>query len=409
MLRIQPFRALRPPANLAARVASVPYDVVTTDQARDLAAGNPASFLHVVRPEIDLPPDTDPHDPAVYAQGRANLDRLRHEGCLVRDAEPRLFLYRQAQDHQTQVGIVACCHVEDYRRDLIKKHEKTRPDKENDRTRHLLALNAHAGPVFLTYRDSPSIDALVAEDRNQRPLYHFDAPDGVTHTVWEVRDPRAYVEAFGVVPCAYVADGHHRAASAFRAARERREHNPAHTGEEEYNWFLTVLFPASQLHILPYHRLVRDLGDRTPEAIRRELTRAGPLTETSTPQPERRGVFGIHLEGRWYRLELDPASIDTSDPVASLDAALVQERVLTPAFGIGDPRTDPRLDFLGGVHGIAGLERQVATGDAAAAIALHATSIEDLLRVADAAEMMPPKSTWFEPKLRSGLFVHELD
>jgi uncharacterized protein (DUF1015 family) len=393
-------------------VASVPYDVVTAAEARDRVAGNEFSFLRVLRPEVDLPPEIDPYDDRVYAQAKANLDRLIERGILARDETPSIYLYRQVMNHEAQIGVVCSCHLDDYANDVIKKHEKTRPDKEDDRTRHVLAVNANTGPVFMTYRDDPIMDDLIERGVNRRPVYHFDADDGVTHTVWVVDDAdevAAFVEAFGRIPCAYVADGHHRSASAARAGATLREANPDHDGSEEYNWFLSVLFPAEQLRILPYHRVVRDLGGRSVEETLDLLRGAGTLTPTDDPNVERPGVFCLLVgDAGWHRLELDPGSIDRSDPVASLDVALLHERVLAPVFGIGDERTDPRIDFVGGIRGTEELERRVAEGTAAAAISLHATSIEQLLAVADAGLVMPPKSTWFEPKLRSGLFVHEL-
>ncbi len=408
-MRLHPFRALRPPAGLAARVASVPYDVVNRDEAAALAAGNPQSFLHVGRPDIDLPPDTDPHDDRVYAQGRRALDRFLAEGTLVRDAEPGLFLYRQEWRGRAQTGIVACVHVDDYERDLIRKHEKTRRDKEDDRTRHVLELRAHAEPVFLTYRAEAAVDALVAREAAAAPLYDFTLEDGVRHVVWRVADPAALVAAFGSVPLAYVADGHHRSASAWRAGVERKRANAAHTGDEEYNWFLAVLFPSDQLRILPYNRVVRDLNGLAPDAFRRRLAALGRLEPTEAPEPPSAGAFGVFLEGAWWRLTLDPATIPHGDPIRSLDCSLLQERVLAPILGVADPRTDTRIDFVGGIRGTAELERRVRSGEMAVAFALHPTSLAQLLAVSDAGEVMPPKSTWFEPKLRSGLFVHEFE
>lgn len=409
MLRIRPFAALRPQPNHAARVASVPYDVVSTDEARALAAGNPLSFLHVIRPEIDLPSGTDAHDDRVYAKAREALDALIAQGALVREDAPKVYLYRLVMDHRPQIGVVCSSHIDDYRNDVIRKHEKTRRDKEDDRTRHVLTLEANAGPVFLTYRNHEAIDRLVERDTNSRPLFHFDAPDGVTHTVWAVDDPSDYVAAFAQIPCAYVADGHHRAASAARAGDELRANKPGHTDDEPFNWFLTVLFPASQLRILPYNRVVRDLGGRSADEVLDQLRGLGTVTPTMDPIPDRPGVFCVLLGDRgWHRLELDPASIDTRDPVASLDVELLQTRVLEPVFGIGDPRTDERIGFVGGIRGSGELERLVREGGAAAAVSLYPTSIEQLLDVADAGRMMPPKSTWFEPKLRSGLLVHTL-
>jgi uncharacterized protein (DUF1015 family) len=409
MLRIAPFAALRPLPNQAARVASVPYDVVNSAEARRLAEGNPLSFLHVVKPEIDLPEGTNLYDDAVYAKAAENLQRLIDSGTLIREKAPALYLYRQVMKHRPQVGLVACCHIDDYANDIIKKHEKTRREKEDDRTRHVKIVNANTGPVFLTYRDRVEIDRLVEKDMNARPVYHFDAPDGVTHTVWIVSDPRPYVEAFREVHCAYVADGHHRSASAARAGAEKRAANPNHTGEEEYNWFLTVLFPAGQLNILPYNRVVNDLNGQTAGQVLDRLREVGSLSETDEPSPDKPGVFCFYIDGRWYRLELDPATIDRSDPIESLDVALLQSRVLEPIFGIDDPRTSDRIDFVGGIRGTGELAGRVDRGEAAVGISMHPTTIDQLLSVADAGLVMPPKSTWFEPKLRSGLFIHTLD
>lgn len=408
-MRLHPFRALRPRTDAAARVAAVPYDVVSRAEAAALAEGNPYSFLHIGRSEIDLPPEVDPYDPMVYGQARAALDRFVADGILLRDPEPALYLYRLVTGEHAQTGVVGCMHVDDYERGVVRRHETTRRDKEDDRTRHILALGAQAEPVFLAYRPRPELDRLASEAARGAPLYDFTAADGVRHTVWRLSDPAPWVSAFAAVPRAYVADGHHRTAGACRAAGERRAANPAHRGDEEYNWFLAALFPADQLRILPYHRLVRDLNGLTPAAFRRELGRLGRLERTTDPLPPRSGVFCFYLDGGWERLALDPAAIDRRDPIRSLDVSVLQDRVLGPILGIADPRTDRRLDFVGGVRGPEELERRVRSGEAALAISLHPTTVEQLLAVADAGSIMPPKSTWFEPKLRSGLFVHELD
>ncbi|MHC4967090.1 MAG: DUF1015 domain-containing protein [Planctomycetota bacterium] len=400
MVRVQPFAAVRPLPNVAARVASVPYDVVSTAEARQLAAANSDSFL---------PPDTDPFHASVYAKAAERFGQMLADGILIREQEPGLYLYRLVREGRAQLGLVGCCHVDDYTGNIIKKHENTRPDKEDDRTRHMLALGAHTGTVLLTYRDHAGFDDLARRAINARPLFHFDAPDGVTHTVWPVEEPRPYCELFASVPCAYVADGHHRAASAARAAAQRREAGRDPGGDGPCNWFLAALFPASALTILPYNRTVADLGGKTPDQLIDELGGAGSLTRTDRPQPQRSGVFGVYLDGQWRELALDPAGIDRDDPIASLDVALLQERVLSPLLGIGDPRLDRRLEFVGGIRGTEELERRVDGGDAAIAFSLFPTSIEQLLSVADAGLIMPPKSTWFEPKLRSGLFVHTFD
>jgi len=407
-MRLNPFRAVRPRPDLAPQVASVPYDVVNRGEAAELARGNPHSFLHVGRSDIDLPEDLDPYDARIYRRAREALDELLARGTLLRDPEPRLFVYRQIMDGRPQTGVVGCVHVDDYEHDVIRKHEKTRQDKEDDRTRHVLTLNANAEPVFLTYRGRVEIDRMVEAITPTTPLYDFTAPDGVRHTVWQVPDSWALARTFDPVPLAYVADGHHRSASAWRAGKELRAGNPSHRGDEEYNWFLAVLFPSDQLRILPYNRVVRDLNGQTPARVLERLGGLGKLSPATAPVPERSGVFGVFLDGRWRRLELDPAGIDRSDPIASLDVSLLQDRVLSPILGIGDPRTDKRIDFVGGIRGTAELERRVRSGEMAIAFSLFPTTLDQLMAVSDAGHVMPPKSTWFEPKLRSGLFVHEL-
>ncbi len=405
-MRLHPFDALRPKPELAARVAAVPYDVVNRNEAAELARDNPYSFLHVGRSDIDLPKDVDPHDDRVYSGARAALDDLISRGILVREGTPALYLYRQIMGGRAQVGLVGCVHIDEYERNIIRKHEKTRQDKEDDRTRHVLTLEAHAEPVFLTYRERVEIDGLAAPVLLTSPLYDFPAPDNVRHTVWRISDPAAWVDAFQRVPHAYVADGHHRSASAWRAGIERREANPNHQGNEEYNWFLAVLFPRNQLTILPYNRLVRDLGGSSPAEVLQALRAVGRVSPAQHPQPSRPGTFGVYLAAAWYEVELDEGSIDRKDPIGSLDVSLLQDRVLGPVLGIGDPRIDSRIDFVGGIRGTAELERRVDSGEMAIAFALYPTTIDQLMAVSDAGAIMPPKSTWFEPKLRSGLFVH---
>jgi uncharacterized protein (DUF1015 family) len=408
-VRLHPFRAIRPPPGLASQVAAVPYDVVSRSEAAELARDNPYSFLHVGRSDIDLPEEIDPHDPRIYAKAREALDRFVAQGILVKDREPGLYLYRQIMDGRVQTGVVGCVHIDDYESDLIRKHEKTRPDKEDDRTRHVLTLNAHAEPVFLAYRGLTETDGLAESVVGTTPLYDFTAPDRVRHTVWQVGDAGLWTETFRAVPHAYVADGHHRSASAWRAGLERRAANPSHRGDEEYNWFLAVLFPASQLTILPYNRVVRDLAGKTPAQLLHALRDIGHASATEHPRPPRPGTFCVYLAGAWHRIELDDETIDRQDPIGSLDVSLLQDRVLAPLLGIGDPRTDKRLDFVGGIRGTAELERRVDSGEMAIAFSLYPTTVEQLMAVSDAGAVMPPKSTWFEPKLRSGLFVHSLE
>lgn len=409
MPRIRPFQAIRPVPDAAERVASVPYDVVNRAEAAALADGNPDSFLHVIRPDIDLPPETDPYADIVYDTARRNLDRLLAEGILQRDEERSLFVYRQIMNGVAQTGVVCCCHIDDYENNLILKHEKTRPVKEDDRTRHVLTLNAHAGPVFLTYRDIPGVDSIVEQVTAGAPLYDFTAPDGVQHTVWNVPQTENLEQSLGSAPAFYVADGHHRSASAWRAGAQRRAENPNHTGEEEYNWFLTVLFPSGQLNILAYNRVIRDLNGLSAESVLEKLAAVGRLEPADDPVPAAPGAFCLYLDGAWYRLTVDPDSIPQDDPIASLDVAILEQRVLEPIFGIHDVRTDSRIDFVGGIRGTSELEKRVDSGEWACAVSMFPTSIDQLMAVSDAGEIMPPKSTWFEPKLRSGLIVHSLD
>ena len=405
-MRLHPFDAVRPTSELAPQVAAVPYDVVNRDEACDLAKGNPYSFLHVGRADIDLPADVDPYDPRIYRKAREALDHFVAQGVLVREGAPSLYLYRQIMSGRAQTGVVGCVHIDDYERDVIRKHEKTRPDKEDDRTRHVLTLEAHAEPVFLTYRGRPQIDVLSEAVLATDPVHDFTTPDGVRHTVWRISNPASWVEAFREVPHAYVADGHHRSASAWRAGMERRAANPNHRGDEEYNWFLAVLFPADHLTIMPYNRVVRDLGGKSPAEVLQALRLVGRVSPADHPRPPRPGTFCVYLADAWYRVELDEERIDRRDPIGSLDVSLLQDQVLGPILGVGDPRTEKRLDFVGGIRGTAELERRVNSGEMAIAFSLYPTTVDQLMAVSDAGAVMPPKSTWFEPKLRSGLFVH---
>lgn len=389
-----------------ARIAAPPYDVVNRAEAAELAEGNPLSFLHVGRPDIDLPASTDPHHPSVYAKGKENLDRFVREGALVQEVAPAFYLYELTLDGRAQIGVVGCVHVDDYEADVIKKHEKTRPDKEDDRTRHVLTLGAHAEPVFLTHSPTPSLVQLNLKTMAAPPLYDFVTNDHVRQRVWRVTDPVAYAAVFREMPVCYVADGHHRCASAWRAARELRAGNPAHTGNEEYNWFLAALFPSDQLRILPYNRVVKDLNGLTTKQFLARVSAVGSLTPASSPAPEAPGSFGVFVDGAWYRLALPPDSIPRGDPIGSLDASLLYDRVLAPVLGIGEIRTDTRIDFIGGIRGTEELERRVQSGEDAVAFAMYPVSVEQLMVIADAGAVMPPKSTWFEPKLKSGLFIH---
>lgn len=383
--------------------------MVDRSEAQALAQGNPFSFLHVGRSDIDLPPTVDPYDERIYLKARDNLKAFMADGTLVQERDPSLYLYELTMDGRAQVGVVGCVHIEDYEQDVIKKHERTRKDKEDDRTRHVLTLNANAEPVFLTYGTRPYLGQMMADGMRGNPLYDFTSDDGVRHRVWRVRDSDAYVDAFRRIEVSYVADGHHRSASAWRAGKERKAANRSHSGLEEYNWFLAVLFPSSQLHIMPYNRVVKDLGGLTVEQFLERLRGVGTLSETTTPAPDRPWVFGVYVSGRWYRLELDPMSIEPADPIKSLDAELLYDRILHPVLGIGDIRADKRIDFVGGIRGPAELKRRVDSGEMAVGFALYPVRIEQVMAVADGGGIMPPKTTWFEPKLKSGLFVHTLD
>jgi uncharacterized protein (DUF1015 family) len=403
---IRPFRALRPPTDKAREVASVPYDVVNTEEARSLAAGNPLSFLHVSRPEIDLPEGTDLYSDAVYQKAAENFRRLIEDGTLSEEDSPSVYLYRLIMGEHEQIGVVACCAVDDYDQDIIRKHERTRRDKEDDRTRHILTLRAQTGPVFLTYRASPNVDMMVMETTMADAIFNFTAEDGVEHTIWRVPDAVRFVQAFRDVPFLYIADGHHRAASASRARAELRAQNPEHTGDEEYNFFLSVLFPADQLQILPYNRTVRDLNGLSEEDFLARVGERFNLTEKAEARPRAPGNWSMYLNGQWYGLTLK--NEPPADPIAALDVSVLQDNLLDPILDIKDVRTDKRIDFVGGIRGTEELERLVKDGRAAVAFSLYPTTVEDLLRVSDAGGIMPPKSTWFEPKLRDALLIHTI-
>ena len=407
MSRIYPFAALRPSPDAAARVAAVPYDVVNTDEARALAAGNAVSFLHVSRPEIDLPSGIDPHADQVYQKAVDNFSTLRSAAPLVTENEPSFYVYRLTMGSHVQAGIAACFSIDEYDHDQIKKHEKTRPDKEDDRTRHMIAIRAQTGPVFLTYKASPAVDALVARVVTDASLFDFVAPDRIRHEVWRVASSEnaPIAAAFAAIPSVYIADGHHRAASAARARRVLRERgHVAGSSFEECDTVLAVAFPDDQMQVLPYHRVVRDLNGLSPDEFVARLGSRLTVKPGASPSPSHKGQVGMYLEGAWWHLAFTAGP--AGDHAASLDVARLESDVLSPILGIHDIRTDKRIDFVGGIRGTEELERLVDSGTFAVAFSLFPVSVDDLMRIADAGGIMPPKSTWFEPKLRDGLLSH---
>jgi len=400
---LRPFRALRPTSEKAAQISAVPYDVVNGDEAAALAQGNPLSFLHISRPEIDLDPSMDPHDKAVYSQARRALDALREKGPLVEEHAPSLYLYRLKQGDHSQTGIAATFSVREYDEGGIAKHEKTRRDKEDDRTHHLLALGAQTGPAYLAYRGLKEInDRVAAICSREKPLFDFTASDGVAHTVWVVQDTEVFVQAFKKVPRLYIADGHHRSASASRAHAELG----ASDGAAEHAFFLAVAFPAEELRILPYHRVLRDLGAQGKESFLKAVAERFEIKEGVSATPPR-GEFAMYLgDRRWVGLKPKHAPQNTG--TQGLDVSVLQDQLLSPILGIVDPRTDARIDFVGGIRGTPELEKRVDSGQAAVAFAMHPTTLDDVMNVSDAGGIMPPKSTWFEPKLRDGLLSHSI-
>jgi len=403
-MRIRAFEGLRPSHESVEKVVALPYDVVSTEEARALAGDNPHSLLHVTRAEIDFPAGQDPYSEDVYSKAVENFQRLQEDGHLIRETEPCIYLYQQQMGSHRQRGIAAVSHVDDYDCGKIKRHERTRVAKENDRTRLTGAMSANAGPVFLTYRDDVRITSLMDAYSQEEPLYDITADDGIRHTVWRIPGGSDIVRAFKSVESFYVADGHHRAASAARVAMECRKANPHHHGEEDYNWFLTVLFPANELKILAYNRLVADLNGRGTEEFLQEVAKLSAVQEGKDPVPENPNQIRIYVNGVWYGIELYPE--EGADPVSSLDVSLLQDRILDPLLSIKDPRTDDRIEFVGGIRGTDYLKKEVDEGRAAVAFSLYPVQISQLLEIADADSIMAPKSTWFEPKLRSGFFIH---
>jgi len=413
MSLIRPFTGLRPAPNRAAEIAAPPYDVLSSEEARARAAGKPWSFLHISKPEIDLPPETDIYAPEVYAKASENLGKMLAQGVLARDSSPCYYAYRLIMGAHSQIGLVAAASVADYDTNRIRKHEFTRPDKEDDRVRQIDALNAQTGPVLLAYPSAPEMDAILQRASSGAPDADVTADDGIRHTIWVIRDgaiQKQITAAFDAMHALYIADGHHRSAAASRVAAARRAANPKHTGEESYNYFLSVIFPHHQMKIMDYNRVMANLNGVDAEQFLHSISKHFSVQKCATQaRPGKLGEFGLYLPGQWYRLQIRAELVPANDPVARLDVSLLQNNLIAPVFGITDPRRDKRIDFVGGIRGLAELEKRVDSGEMAAAFALFPTRMEDLMAVADANEVMPPKSTWFEPKLADGLVSHVLD
>ena len=412
MTLVKAFAGLRPLAGREDDVVAPPYDVMNEAEARALVNGRPWSFLHISRPEVDLPEGTDPYAPAVYAKGRENLDRMIAEGILAQEKAPSYYVYRLTMGDHIQTGLMAAASTEAYDQDRIKKHEFTRPVKEDDRVRNVDTLNAQTGPVFLVYSSTESIDGILQQVSAGKPDMDVTAKDGVRHELWVVSDTdrvQALTDGFEALDALYVADGHHRSAAASRVAGERKAVNPGHTGEEHYNYFLSVIFPHNQMQILDYNRVVKDLNGLDNDSFLERIDGAVTIDKSDQPvKPSSTGEYGMYLDGSWYRLKVNSDRIPQDDPVARLDVSLLQDNLIEPLLGVSDPRRDNRIDFVGGIRGLAELEKRVNSGDWAVAFSLYPTTMEALMAVADAGEVMPPKSTWFEPKLADGLVSHML-
>ena len=410
MAVVKPFAGARPKKEYAARVAALPYDVMNTAEAAARAEKNDLTFLRVDRAEIDLPAGTDPYSAAVYAKAAENLNAYLEKGIFLREESPRFYIYRQQMGATVQTGVVGCADVDDYLNGVIKRHELTRADKEEDRIRHVDTCNANTGPIFLAYRGSEALKAIIAKYTCLAPEYDFVSEGDVKNTVWVVdpADNDAIAQAFAAIPCLYIADGHHRCASAVKVALKRRAQFPDYTEEEEFNRFLAVFFDAGDLRILDYNRLLKDTNGLSDEELFQKLSQHFTLAPEAAPvSPAKRHEFGMYYKGQWYRMTLKDGVADETDAVASLDVSLLQKLVNEPVFGIGDPRTDQRIDFVGGIRGLAELEKRCGE-DMVLAFSMYPTSMEELMAIADAGQIMPPKSTWFEPKLLSGLFIHYL-
>ncbi len=415
MAVVRPFKAVRPTPALAEKVAALPYDVMNSEEARRMVVGNPYSFLHVDKAEVDLDPSVDLYDVKVYEKARDNLRQMIANGVFTQDSEACLYIYKQVMDGRTQIGIVGCTAVDDYRNNIIKKHELTRADKEQDRINHVDYCDANTGPIFLTYRAKAAINQMVTKVMEKdAPVYDFVSEDGIGHTVWVIGEAsmtQAICKEFADVDYLYIADGHHRSASAVRVGMMRRDGKPDYDGSEEFNYFLSVIFPDEQLYIMDYNRIVKDLNGHTPEQLLEligEKFCVMPYAGDGVLKPEKKHTYGMYLAGKWYLLEAKDGTYDNADPVARLDVSILQNNLLHPILGIGDPRTDKRIDFVGGIRGLQALADRVDDGSMAVAFSMYPTTMDDLMDIADAGAIMPPKSTWFEPKLRSGLFIHQL-
>lgn len=414
MAILKPFKGLRPPVSIAKDLASRPYDVLNSAEARIEAEGNPYSLLHIIKPEIDLPAGIDEHEPEVYEKARENFRLFQDKGWLVPDSEEYLYVYAQTMWGKTQYGLVGCAGVQDYLNGIIKKHELTRKDKEEDRMKHVRITNANMEPVFFTYPAVPRIDAVVSEIIKAPAEYDFVAPDGVGHQVWVIRDRNTIntlISLFEAVPFTYVADGHHRTAAAALVGNEKKVNNPNHSGKEEYNYFLAVHFPDNQLTIIDYNRVIKDLNGLTQQEFLAKLAEVFVVTEKGSDiyKPDQLHNFSLYMEGKWYSLQAKPGTYNDHDPIGVLDVTILSQLVLDKILGIKDLRTDKRIDFVGGIRGLGELKRRVDNGEMAAAFALFPVSMKQLIDIADSGNIMPPKTTWFEPKLRSGLIVHKLE
>ncbi len=413
MTLIRPLKGLRPAKKHATDVVAPPYDVLNTAEARIRADGHPSSFLHISKPEIDLPEGTDPFDDQVYQKGARNLMRLIKDGILFQDDQPCYYAYRLIMGKHEQTGLVAVANVADYDTNRIRKHEFTRPEKENDRVRQIDALDTQTGPVFLTYRHQSEIDDIIRAVTEDTPEYDLTADDGVRHSLWVIRDSTriaGLTRLFDDMNCLYIADGHHRSAAASRVAAMRKQSNPGHSGDESYNYFLSVIFPDNQMNILDYNRVVRDLNGLESEEFIRSVAESFDISESDKPvKPSGAGQFGMYMQGIWYSLDIHADKVPADDPVARLDVSLLANNLIAPVLGIDDPRRDKRIDFVGGIRGLKELEKRVDSGEMAVAFSMYPTSLSDLMSVADTNEVMPPKSTWFEPKLADGLISHRLD